>query len=367
MKNTRSILFAALVLIWASLAACAWFGPDHEISEAERRPLDQMPKISKETILNGEFMAVFEDYTLDQFPLRDSFRKIKAVTHYYVMGQKDNNEIYVAKGHLAEMEYPLNTESVDHAMQRYQELYNLCLKRFGCNVYTTVVPDKGYYLAEENGYLSLDYAQMFSQVQAATPWAEFIDITDCLTLEDYYYTDTHWRQEKLLTVAQKLSQTMGGIGPKAEDFTQTELDRPFYGVYYGQAALPVKAEPMYIMESDLLKECSVFSYTTNKTTSVYDMEKLNGKDQYEVYLSGSESFLEIKNPNATSGKTLVIVRDSFGSSLAPLLVQDYERIILVDIRYMDVKMAALNLMKMGIYNADVLFMYSSLVLNKALI
>lgn len=364
MKKVRSFGIGLLVLLWVALTGFAWFGPKQDISDAERRPLAQMPEISAEAVLDGEWMTKFEKYTLDQFPLRDRFRQIKSLTHYYVFGQRDNNAIYIADGHAAQMEYPLDEASVDHALKQFQKVYDRYLKQSGSKVYTTVVPDKGYYLAEENGYLALDYEKMFSQVQAGMPWAQYVDITDCLGIGNYYYTDTHWRQEDILLVAKKLSQAMGVTYPKAGDFTQTLLERPFYGVYYGQAALPMQAEPMYILENDLLRACTVFNYTTGKTTPVYDMEKLYSKDQYEVFLSGSQSLLRIDNPNGIADKKLIVFRDSFGSSLVPLLVQDYAQVTLVDIRYISADVLS---QYVDFQNADVLFMHSTLVLNKNLI
>ncbi len=364
MNKVRSFGMALLIVIWAALAGFAWFGPQKDTSDAERRPLAQMPEVSGENLLSGEFMEKFEKYSLDQFPLRDRFRQLKSLTHYYVFNQKDNNEIYIAQGHAAQMEYPLDEGSVDHALKQFQKVYDRYLKDGGGKIYTAVVPDKGYYLAEENGYLAMDYEKLFSIVQEGMPWAEYVDLTDCLTIGDYYYTDTHWRQEKLIPTAQKLAEAMGVTLPEQEDFAATELERPFYGVYYGQAALPMKAEPMYIMENDILDACTVYNYTTGKTAAVYDMEKLYSKDQYEVFLSGSQSLLRIDNPNGETDRKLVIFRDSFGSSLAPLLVEDYAQVTLVDIRYID-------LLTIGQFvdfeNADVLFMHSTLVLNKNLI
>lgn len=355
---------AVLVALWAGLTVFAWFGPRQELSEAERRPLAQMPDISAESLLNGKFMTGFEDFTLDQFPLRDSFRQLKSLFHYYVLNQQDNNRIYIANGYAAEMEYPLLESSVNHALAQFQKVYDKYLKESDSNIYASVVPDKGYYLAEGNGYLALDYARLFSMVEQGMPWATHVDITDCLSTEDYYFTDTHWRQENLLAVAQKLSQAMDITPPRAEDYTVTTLARPFYGVYYGQAALPMEPDRLCILENALLQDCSVYNYVTGKYTGIYDMEKAAGKDMYEVYLSGSQSLLRIENPHAATDQELIVFRDSFGSSLVPLLVQNYKTVTLVDIRYISVELLGNY---MDFQSQDVLFLYSSLVLNKNLI
>ncbi len=363
-KKIRAVGAGALVALWAVLTALGWFAPPTEMSDAERRELAQWPGITVQTLLDGTFMTDFEDYTLDQFPLRDRFRQIKSLFSYNVLNQKDNNQIYIADGYAAQMEYPLNQESVDHALKQFALVYNRYLKNSDAKIYTTVVPDKGYYLAEGNGYLALDYEAMFAQVQQGMPWAEYVDLTDCLSIGSYYYTDTHWRQECLLPTAKKLAQAMDLTVHQEEDFVKTLLDQPFYGVYYGQAALPMKAEPLYILTNRMLDECTVYNYVTGKNARVYDMEKLYGKDPYEVFLSGSQSLLRIDNPNAKTDRELIIFRDSFASSLAPLLVQDYKTVTLVDIRYISPLVLG-NFIEFS--NQDVLFMHSTLVLNKNLI
>ena len=359
-KTIRAIGAAILVTLWAVLTAFAWFSPSKDTSEAERRPLAQSPELTAQTIQDGKFMSNFEDYTLDQFPGRDLFRQIKSLTHYYVLQQKDNNDIYIVDGYAAKLDYPVNTAALDHALSRLSYVYETYLKEQGSKVYMSVIPDKGYYLAQANGYPAMDYTQLFDTVKEQLPFATHIDITDCLSAKDYYFTDTHWRQEALLPTAQKLSAAMGVTAPDASDFTQTKIDRPFYGVYYGQAALPMQPETMYIMESQLLADCQVYNYETGKYAPVYDMDKVSGKDPYDVFLSGAQSLLRIENPKAATDKELIVFRDSFGSSVVPLLVQDYKTVTLVDIRYMDSRMLGRFL---DFHGQDVLFLYSTLVLN----
>ena len=349
-----------VILVWALLTGFAWLAPSRELSEAERRPLAQMPPISGDAIVSGDFMADFESYSLDQFPLRDTFRQIKSLFHYYVLGQKDNNDIYIADGYAVKQEYPLKAESVSHALERFNHLYEKYLT--DSRVYMTIVPDKGYYLAQDSGHLAMDYQALADSLTEGMPWAEYVDITSCLSAGDYYKTDTHWRQEKLLAAAQKLCEALDIPLPRQEDYTVTALDRPFYGVYYGQAALPMEPETMYVLESDLLKSCKVYDYESGKTGEVYDMSKLESRDLYDVFLSGSRSLLTIENPNAATDRELMVFRDSFGSAMVPLLVQGYARVTLVDIRYIQIDVLD-RFLEFG--EQDVLFLYSTLVLNNS--
>ena len=360
MKKIRTIGIVALVAGWALLALFLWLGPKEDYTYSDRRPLTQMPKISANSVFSGKFTADFEDFTLDQFPLRDSFRQVKSLFHYYVLNQKDNNGIYLVGDTVAKLEYPLNEASVKYATGRLQYLYNSYLQKSACKVYAAMIPDKGYYLAEENGYPAMDYGKLEQAFREALPWATHVELTDVLTADDYYRTDTHWRQERLLSVAERLCEVLGTTALGAEDVTQVKLDAPFYGVYFGQAAFPMEPEEMYILQSDLLDNCTVIDPITGTTSAVYNLDKLTSPDLYDVFLSGAQPILTVENPKGQPGKELVIFRDSYGSSLAPLLLQDYSRVTLVDIRYIHPD-------QIGEYvtfaEQDVLFLYSALILN----
>jgi len=359
MKKSTMVA-AALCTLWLGLTAVAWLSPSKTHSDTERRELQQFPELSGESVLSGEFMEGFESFTLDQFPLRDNFRTLKALFHYNLLGQRDNNGIYLSQGHAAQLDYPLNGASLDHALQVIGRIYERYLQ--DSRVFLSIVPDKGYYLAEPEGYPAMDYGALFEKMQKGMPYASYVNLTDCLTASDYYKTDTHWRQEKLIPAAQRLCDAMGAPGPMQQELRPVAAQRPFYGVYYGQAALPLEPDTLYTMESNLLSQCRVYNYETGSYGSVYDLSKLEGKDMYEVFLSGSVSLLTIENPQATTERELIIFRDSFGSSLAPLLVQGYKSVTLVDVRYISSQMLDRFL---DFHGQDVLFLYSTLVLNNA--
>ena len=370
-KNITVTCVMAVLLF--GLAFWTWFKPADEFSTSERRELAKFPELSWGTIMHDDsektFMKLFEKYTLDQFPLRDTFRTLKSFTSFYVFQNMDNNNIYVEDGYAAQLEYPVKEDSLDYAANKFETAFKQYFSS-KANAYFSIVPDKGYFLAEQNGYLSMDYEEFFSMMAEKMDFAEYIDITGELALEDYYKTDTHWRQEKILDVAKKLAEGMGVT--LAAQYEEKTLDNPFYGVYYGQSALPLPAEEMKYLTNDILENCTVYSYEDKKQIPVYDMEKAFGKDPYEMYLSGNLTAVKITNPSATTDKELVIFRDSFGASLSPLLIEAYAEIVIVDIRYATISAISGLTDNTGRPLAidfktadDVLFIYSSLVLNNS--
>lgn len=353
MKKVKSLAFGLIAALWLGLSFCAWLTPSEEFSLTERRKLAQFPAISLENVESGKFSADFETYSQDQFPLREPFRKLKALFVYKIMGQSDNNGIYLEDGYAAKLE-TLNPDSVDYAAGRFQAVYDKYLKDQGSAVVMAVVPDKSCYM----NVPGMDAAAMQAQLAEAMPWAVHMDLTDCLTLEDYYRTDTHWRQENLLGAAEKLCQGLGVT--LADDFVSVTLDQPFYGVYYGQAALPMEPDSLVYLTSDWLADCTVYDYETDATGGIYDFSETN--DLYDTFLSGAKSLLTIENPGAATDRELIVFRDSFGSSLVPLLIRDYARVTLVDIRYMNLEILDRFVEFKG---QDVLFLYSTLVLNNS--
>ena len=358
----RAVGLAAVAVIWAALSLTAVFKKPDEVSVSERRKLALKPELTAQNVLDGKYMTEFEKYSLDQFPLRDSFRTLKAVGAFYIFGKKDNNDIYVKDGYAAKLEYPLNETSVSHAAEKFSELYDMYIQNTGARAYISVVPDKNFFLAQSGGYPCMDYYKMASVLSDGAQFAKYIDIFSQLELEDYYKTDTHWKQEKIVDAANKLLCEMGN--KPLGDYTVKNAEIPFYGVYYGQSALPLPAESISYLSNTALDGCSVTNKETGKSyTGFIDSEKANSSDPYEMFLSGASAVVTIENPLCTSGKELVMFRDSFGSSIAPLFLESYSKITLVDTRYIVPQFVG-EFVSFS-ENTDVLFLYSSLVLNSS--
>ncbi len=361
-KYITTLALSALILFGFTVGF--WLKGSDSFSESERRVLAQFPALNADTLLSGDFVSDFETYMLDQFPMRDGFRTVKAISELFGFARLDNNDVFLSNGYISKLEYPLRADSLERVKNKFASVYDKYLKDANTNVYLSIIPDKNMFLAEQNGYLGLDYEAFIETVKNNTSFAEYIDITDLLSIEDYYYTDTHWQQNLILDVADRLTSAMGSYVPSTNYIEHTVQDG-FYGVYHGQAALPLPPDDITYLTNDILDNCIVTvydNYGKPQPSSIYNMDKLNSYDPYEMYLSGAVTLVEIENPAAESDKELVIFRDSFGSSIAPLLVSGYSKVTLVDLRYMGE--AALPYY-VNFENADVLFLYSTLVLNNA--
>ncbi len=383
------IAVCSFVVCLVSMAVMLAVDPRESVSRSERRRLAEKPELTWGSLADKSFMDDTEKYLLDHFPFRDGLRRIKAYFAYDVLRQKENNDIYVVQDHAAKLEYPLNESSVRRLAAKMTGLWQQYFPEQ--DVWYAVVPDKNYFLAGQNGYPSIDYEHMIkllSQELAKNAEFGYIDIVSDLSIEDYYNTDTHWRQERILDVAHHIADAMGVGGSlnfsKGEDtgFVEHEI-RDFYGVYYGQAALPMAPDTIVYLTDEVTDTAVVWSLEENMLSEkdagkarlpgeagavlkpVYQLDKLDdGKslDKYDVFAGGASSLQVIMSPDAVTDRRLVIFRDSYTSSLVPLLLGAYREITLVDLRYIDSA-------RIGEYvdfaGADILFLYNTVIVNHA--
>ena len=155
-KNIVTVVLLAAFLF--GFGAWAALKPADSLSLSERRRLKQLPAVRMDAVLSGKFMSDFEGYALDQFPLRDEWRTLKALNQLYVYRQKDNNGVYIQDGYAAKLEYPMNEGSIDHAAERFRYLYENFMADAGARVYLSVLsPSSAKYTPNTSLYSTLPY------------------------------------------------------------------------------------------------------------------------------------------------------------------------------------------------------------------
>ncbi len=353
-KTKNIIVTIGFVLILILVFLINILAEDKEISVTERRKLASFPEVSISKLLKGETTSKFETYAVDQFVGRDTYRTVKAFYSTNIYKQKDNNNLFEKDGAIYKMEYPLTETNIKKSAQKINEVYNRYLKDM--DVYYAIIPDKNYYLKNDD-HLKFDYNELKTIMENELTNFQYIDIWNSLELEDYYKTDIHWRQENLAEVVGTI-QTNMNLSKKENDYVVCDVGI-FYGTYYGQIPGDIEPDKMYILINDTLNNCTTYNYETGETGKIYN-EKTT-PDKYDIYLSGATPIISIENKNANTEKELLLFRDSFGSSLVPLLVENYSKITLIDLRYIS---STLLGQFIEFENQDVLFLYSTVVLNQ---
>ncbi len=345
MKN--KIFVVSFLIIIYGFMMISIFDKNLEYSYNERRQLMTLPSLE----FNTKTSTKVEKYLLDHFPFRDEFRKIKGLFNYKVLNKLENNDVYFKDDYVFKSIYPTNYKSIDN----YNKYLDNMSKLFSSdnNVYLMIIPDKNYYINDSN-FLNIDYAYLYSKVGVNF---NKIDVRSLLELEDYYYTDTHWRQENLDKVIKEICNNLN-FEYKKINYKNNYYDK-FYGIYYGESLNSKPDTINYLTNKDIL-ESEVFYLENNKLNSVYNPSKLTGMDSYDVYLDGASSYIEIINKNCRDDKELVIFRDSFGSSISPLLISYYSKITIIDNRYISSDYFTKYI---DFTNQDILIMNSTLIIN----
>ena len=322
---------------------------DDDISYSERRKLQKMPKITYDSVINGTYFSKLDKYTTDQFIWRDNFRKIKIDID--LLTKNNYNKLYLYKDYIIEETYPLNKESILNVTNKINNIKRTYLNETN-NIYYSIVPDKNYFVNDDN--LKLDYDEL-KNIMNSNLDIKYIDIFNELSLEDYYKTDTHWREERLFKVVNKLSKEMNFNITNNYSFKRIS---DFNGTYSSRIVRKDIKDEIYILDN--VNDINVYNYETNGYEKVYDLIKLNSLDKYNVYLSGSVSLLKIESMSTSSNKELIVFRDSYGSSLIPLMMNGYKSITVVDTRYISPSILS-NYIDFN--NKDILFLYSTLLIN----
>jgi len=359
-KIKNFLITLIFVLVIGGFTVAQFALPDKDISSWERRKLQQMPEITVSSLFDGSFMREFEAYLTDQFPLRDSFRTLKARFHFDVLGQKDNNDIYIVDGSASKLDRKINHVSVNKFKNKITGLYDTYLKDTECRVYFSVIPDKNAYLTDGTLYPHFDYNELLELTEKGLPESfTRLDVAPFLSAESYYNTDSHWKQEKIVPLADHIRKELG-MKP-LEGLEKKDLGE-FYGVYYGQSALPLEADRLVYLTNAEIEGATVKSIEKDGETKVYDLDKSDALDRYDIFLSGAVSILEITNPKGEKGKELILFRDSFTSSLAPLLLPGYSKVTLIDTRYIPSQSVG-NFVTFD--GQDVIFIYGSGIVNNS--
>ncbi len=378
----QAAMLFLLLIYWLFVALYFLLADPLDYSVPERRKLSDAPSLTLSALKNGSYLSGMEAYAKDRFPGRELFRNLKTASAFYGFFRLQDNGYAITGSHLARMDMQLNTASVSYACRQMQYLYDTYLADSECGIYYCMIPDKNYYLhQEEADYPVYDYNRMETLLEEQLSFALPIDIKEDLQLSSFYLTDTHWKQEALLPAAQTILSAMSASAAGAPAIPadggysiQTALPA-FHGVLSGNMGWNAIDDPLLYLTNDTIASARVSRPEGNNCHTVYDETYLTyngpGADPYSFFLSGANAVITIERASADSGtepsrsrmpKELVIFRDSFGSSIAPLFLDSYDKITLIDTRYINPDLLRDYI---TFTDQDVLFLYSTLLLNNS--
>lgn len=341
-----SLIFVSIIFIFSILTLVI---KDKDISSYERR------KLVTTTSLKEDFIINLDDYLSDQFPLRNELISTNSIFDRYILQNIDSNSVYIKNNFVIDKNYPLDEKSLNGFINKINYINDNYLQ--DSNVFYTIIPDKSYFL-EDSKYLKIDYESVLSKIEDNLN-IPYINIVDSLKLEDYYRTDIHIKQESYPKIIEQLSnyysfEYQGNYIPE-------KITDKFYGASYSKVPSFTKPDELTILKNDVISSSTATHLEYGKK-DIYELNRLNDADAYNVFLGGPSSLIEIENKSSKTDKELIIFRDSFGSGFSPLLIPYYKKITLIDLRYINMFLVPNYV---DFTNKDVLFAYSTLIVNSS--
>ena len=154
-------------------------------------------------------------------------------------------------------------------------------------------------------------------------------------LERFFYrTDHHWNADGAFAAYEAYMRAAGHEPLSKDAFSRREI-AGYSGSTQSRSALWL--HPKDALTIDAPNDCKVtvtFSDDHTVYHSLFFEAHLSEYDWYPVFLDGNHPITVIENERAEKdAPVLLLVKDSFGNSLAPLLVPSYRTIVMVDPRY----------------------------------
>lgn len=320
-----------LVVIFAILAAISIGSivmPDRQFSPNENRYLEQRPEFTLKDLFGGNYTADVEEYTADQIVLRDFWMET-ASSAQQAMGKQEINDTWLGTDGYYFAKVTPDTFNQTQFRKNLQQVEKFFETNADKNCHLLMAPTPAYMNADK---LPAN-AQLFDAAGCFDTIAEgfgdrFIDTRPVLSGEgNYYRTDHHWTTAGALNAYEVWC---AATGHEVKDWKLEQVSETFRGTLYSQVMLPGSAYDTL----SIAPEVKVESVDSDGTVSqsIYSMEALEEKDHYKIFMGGNYAKVTI-DTGADTGRSLLLIKDSFANSFVPFLTEDYDTITLIDLRH----------------------------------
>lgn len=338
MKKTDNVviilLFSAFLLL---VGVGGWILKDREFSENENRVLQQMPKVTVQSVLSGDFEEAFQKYQDDQTPFRNQWITAKTAVKLGTFS-RDINGVYLGReGWLMEK---ISPEDVDRKLytENLKAISSFCAGLPGDITKSVIlVPTKGAILDDKLPFKAtvFDEKSLAEEAREAFAGVHYVDLYQVFERQKeqiYYKTDHHWTTEGAAAAYDAWRRQRGSGGFSLKRMKKQVLTEDFQGTLYSKVLWDDGTRDRittYVRAGQ--RSCQVTADGKN-IGAILQTAHLKGKDKYAVFFGGNYGELELTT-GRKNGKNLLIIKDSFANCFAPFAAEDFEKVCMVDLRY----------------------------------
>lgn len=347
-----------------------------EVSLTENRKLASFPVFSDSALWSGDYFRDIEMYYADNFPWRDRWIDVSAsfrnklgfestdITIYSPENNAEANEktdtaknetaglrpddgatgevkksLFVFKNRAFEMfgGGPAMGRSYANVINSYNRLGIPNLQ-----IYNLIIPvalefeltekykklQKPNRPAIENVYNSLDpnIKKVWAIDELRKHREEYI----------YFNTDHHWTSLGAYYAYRAFCET-AGLTPVSLDTVRSKVKPAFLGSLYRLTRDPKLKENPDSVKYYLFRDSVRFYIGSSGSLSYWAKSKMYGEgasggNSYSVFLQGDLPIVKMETEHK-NGRRIAIVKESYGNAFAPYLINNYEKVVVVDQRY----------------------------------
>lgn len=370
------VIFCAILLIGA-VASLAMKKKD--VSEMENRKLAQFPTYSDSTFWKGKYFKAIEAWYADNFPFRDGwistsdkFRNSLGFTSseikiYDAQNDAEANEKQDtakqtgpvvndgplpddgAVGEVKKKVFVFKNRAFEMfgggaAMGKtYADVineYNRLLKP-GIQVYNLIIPvalefeiTEKYAKLQKPNRPAIENIYNSEDPEIKKVWA-IDEIRKHRGEYIYFNTDHHWTSLGAYYAYRAFCET-AGLTPVSLDTVASKTKNSFLGSLYRLTKDPgLQSNPdsvrYYLFRDSVAFFIGSARIGTWNKSKMYG-EGASGPNSYSVFLQGDQPIVKMETLHK-NGRKIVVVKESYGNAFAPFLINNYEKVIVVDQRY----------------------------------
>lgn len=255
---------------------------------------------------------------------------------------------------------------------RYAEIISNYKRALGdeINVYNMVVPTSvefylpkkfNRYSASEKDAIEHIYNSYTADVISVDAYSEIAEHTN-----EYIYlrTDHHWSQRGAYYAYKAFASVLGQTAPSlTEGYIEKSIDG-FVGSLYGYTNdITLKNSPEVFTYYMPVSEYTTYyyDYATLKSNGIGSLfyENVSSNNCYGMFIGADNIHAKIVT-KLNSGRKICVFKESYGNAFVPYLVDSFDEIYVIDIRYFG-KNAVEYIKEKGI--TDVLFLNNAFAAN----
>lgn len=339
-KIHNTILAITFVIMIFAVFLSNMIKPDKDFSQNENRYLSKKPKFSVERLLSGKYTKDMEKYIDDQFIFRESFITAKSNIEQ-LFPRKDINGVYLGKNHYL-IEKCLEKDFNYTQLEKNIGLVNkFASENDNLDISMIVVPTSGLIMSEKlpDNAPFFNQQKVFDDLKNRFDSLRYIDVSDTLKNHNkeyiFYKSDHHWTPYGAYYAYIDYCKDLGIEYNTYDSYNIENVTNSFRGTYYSKILIDNISDQIDIFKTKDQPSYKVY-YNNSKTTgySVFDYDKLEEKDQYQIFFGGNHPELKIVHDEpVTDGKNLLVIKDSYANSFVPLIMNNYDKVCMVDLRY----------------------------------